>query len=176
MLTWRAAEVAGLLDTSTASVDSALQRARAQLKRVAPAEEEMSEPGDPQTRRLLDRYTAAFERSDVAAVVELFAQDASWETPPFPEWFRGREAIGRLVAAQCPIGPGEGLMLPTSANGGQPAFALYSRHEGGDHLPFQIHVLALAGGRVARVCAFFGRGLLRTFGLPDAIPADGRRV
>jgi RNA polymerase sigma-70 factor (TIGR02960 family) len=174
VLKWRAAEVAELLGTTTASVNSALQRARAQLQQAALTEDELSEPTDPAQRELLDRYAKAFENSDVSAIVQLFKEDAVWEMPPFPEWFRGRDAIARLIGAQCPIGPGEGLMLPTAANG-QPAFALYSRHEGGDHLPFQLHVLTLDGDRVERATAFFGKDLFRVFGLPDSIPAGAAR-
>jgi RNA polymerase sigma-70 factor (TIGR02960 family) len=174
VLKWRAAEVAELLGTSTAGVNSALQRARAQLQQAALTEEELSEPTDPAQRELLDRYAKAFENSDVTAIVQLFKEDAVWEMPPFPEWFRGRDAIARLIGAQCPIGPGEGLMLPTAANG-QPAFALYSRHEGGDYKPFQLHVLTVEDGRVAHVGAFFGAELFRTFDLPDSVPADAER-
>ncbi|MGH3313819.1 MAG: sigma-70 family RNA polymerase sigma factor [Streptomyces sp.] len=174
VLKWRAAEVAELLGTSTASVNSALQRARAQLQQAAPAEDQLSEPTDPAQRELLDRYAKAFENSDVAAIVQLFKEDAVWEMPPFPEWFRGRDAIARLIGAQCPIGPGEGLMLPTAANG-QPAFGLYGRHEGGDYLPFNLHVLTITGGRIERAAAFFGADLFRTFGLPDSVPADAPR-
>jgi hypothetical protein len=97
-----------------------------------------------------------------------------WEMPPFPEWFCGRETIARLIGAQCPIGPGEGLMLPTAANG-QPAFGLYSRHEGGDYRPFQLHVLTVSGDQVERVAAFFGDDLFRLFGLPDSLPTDTPR-
>ncbi|OEV05231.1 sigma-70 family RNA polymerase sigma factor [Streptomyces nanshensis] len=174
VLKWRAAEVAELLDTTTASVNSALQRARAQLQQAELTEEELSEPTDPAQRELLDRYAKAFENSDVSAIVQLFKEDAVWEMPPFPEWFRGRETIARLIGAQCPIGPGEGLMMPTAANG-QPAFALYSRHEGGDYKPFQIHVLTVEDGAVAHVAAFFGEELFRTFGLPESVPADTAR-
>ncbi|MGW8376662.1 sigma-70 family RNA polymerase sigma factor [Streptomyces sp. ODS28] len=172
VLKWRAAEVAELLDTTTASVNSALQRAHAQLEKAAPVEEEMAEPTDPEQRKLLDRYAAAFESADTAAIVELFREDAVWEMPPFPEWFTGRSDIATLISTQCPIGPGDGLMLPTSANG-QPAFALYSKHEGGDYLPFHLQVLTLdAEGRVRQVSAFFGPHLFRQAGLPEAIPAD----
>jgi RNA polymerase sigma-70 factor (TIGR02960 family) len=174
VLKWRAAEVAELLDTSTASVNSALQRARARLQQAAPTEETLSEPTDPAQRELLDRYAAAFENSDVTAIVKLFKEDAVWEMPPFPEWFCGRETIARLIGAQCPIGPGEGLMLPTAANG-QPAFGLYSRHEGGDYRPFQLHVLTVSGDQVERVAAFFGDDLFRLFGLPDSLPTDTPR-
>lgn len=175
VLKWRAAEVAELLETSTASVNSALQRARSQLRHISPAQEQLAEPDDPGQRALLDRYAAAFESSDVAAIVALFSEDAVWEMPPFPEWFRGREAIGRLIAAQCPVGPGEGLMLPTAANG-QPAFGFYSRHEGGDYLPFQLHVLGISGEQVTHVCGFFGVETFEEFGLPTSVPAGVPRA
>ncbi|WP_301127011.1 sigma-70 family RNA polymerase sigma factor [Streptomyces cacaoi] len=169
VLKWRAAEVAELLDSSTASVNSALQRARAHLAQAAPVEEELTEPSDPEMRTLLDRYAAAFEKADVAAIVDLFAQDAVWEMPPFPQWFRGAETIVRLVANQCPIGPGEGLMLPTSANG-QPAFGLY-RLQDGFFRPFHIQVLTVRALRVEHVAAFFSEDLFARFGLPEAVPA-----
>lgn len=171
VLKWRAAEVAELLGTTTASVNSALQRARAQLEQVAPVEEELTEPADPAARELLDRYAAAFECSDVTAIVDLFKEDAVWEMPPFPEWFRGRENIVRLIGAQCPIGRDEGLMLPTWANG-QPAFGLYSLREDGVHRPFQLQVLTLRDGQIAHVGAFFGEDLFATFGLPAEVDAQ----
>lgn len=171
VLKWRAAEVAELLGTTTASVNSALQRARAQLEQVAPVEEELTEPTEPAMRELLDRYAEAFEKSDVSAIVDLFKEDAVWEMPPFPQWFRGRENIVRLITAQCPIGKDEGLMLPTTANG-QPAFGLYNLQEDGTYRPFHVQVLTLVEGRVAHVCAFFGDGLFEKFGLPLVVPAE----
>ncbi|WP_326686044.1 MULTISPECIES: sigma-70 family RNA polymerase sigma factor [unclassified Streptomyces] len=171
VLKWRAAEVAELLGTSTASVNSALQRARAQLDQVAPVEEELAEPTDAASRELLDRYAAAFEKSDVSAIVDLFKEDAVWEMPPFEQWFRGRENIVRLITAQCPIGRDEGLMLPTSANG-QPAFGLYSLQEDGTYRPFHIQVLTLHEGQVSHVGAFFGEELFEKFGLPTLVRAE----
>ena len=171
VLKWRAAEVAELLDSTTASVNSALQRARAQLDQVAPVEEELTEPTDPAMRELLDRYAAAFEKSDVTAIVDLFKEDAVWEMPPFPEWFRGRDDIVRLIGNQCPIGPDQGLMLPTSANG-QPAFGLYNLQADGSYHPFHIQVLTLHKGQVAHVGAFFGDALFAAFGLPEVVHPD----
>ncbi|MEU5836609.1 sigma-70 family RNA polymerase sigma factor [Streptomyces diacarni] len=171
VLKWRAAEVAELLDTTTASVNSALQRARAHLEQAAPVEEELSEPTDPASRELLDRYAAAFERSDVTAIVDLFKEDAVWEMPPFAQWFRGRENVVRLIGAQCPIPRDAGLMLPTTANG-QPAFGLYSLHEDGNYRPFHLQVLTLRDGQVAHVGAFFGDGLFPLFGLPETVTAQ----
>lgn len=168
VLRWRAAEVADLLGTSTAAVNSALQRARAQLEQAAPARDEMVVPSDPGQRDLLERYAKAFEDADIAGLVELFKKDAVWEMPPFPEWFVGAEAIVRLITAQCGPEPGELRMLPTAANG-QPAFGLYRLDEEGVHRPYQIQVLTVTREGVAQVSAFFDTTLFAKFGLPDGI-------
>lgn len=167
VLQWRAAEVADLLDTTTAGVNSALQRARAQLAEVAPKADEMTEPVEAAQRDLLDRWVAAFEAYDVAAIVKLFTADAVWEMPPFPEWFRGAESIGVLIARQCPAqGPGDMRLLPTRANG-QPAFGLYMRdHTDGVHRPFALQVLTVTGDGVAHTGQFFDTTLFPIFGLP----------
>src|SRR5258705_5232380 len=82
-----AAEVAELLETTPAAVNSALQRARAHLAEVAPTEETVAEPEDAERRELLDRYCAAFESSDLKALTELLATDVRLEMPPVPVWF-----------------------------------------------------------------------------------------
>ncbi|WP_019544491.1 sigma-70 family RNA polymerase sigma factor [Streptomyces sulphureus] len=168
VLKWRAGEVAELLATSTAAVNSALQRARAQLQDVAPVEEELSEPTDPCLRSRLERYAAAFEKADVRAIADLFQEEVVWEMPPFPEWVCGREQLFRLIAAQCPLGPDEGAMVPTSANG-QPAFGLYRLHADGFYRPFHLQVLTLRKGRVVHVAAFFDTRLFSKCGLPAAL-------
>ncbi|TDD68289.1 sigma-70 family RNA polymerase sigma factor [Actinomadura rubrisoli] len=166
VLKWRAAEVAELLDTSTAAVNSALQRARAQLEEAAPARDELVEPTDPAQKDLLERYARAFDEADVAGLVELFKKDAVWEMPPFPEWFVGAETIVRLILAQCDPEPGELRMVPTAANG-QPAFGLYRRGDDGVHRPFQLQVLDVTADGVGHVSAFFDTTLFTTFGLPE---------
>ncbi|MFI0352138.1 sigma-70 family RNA polymerase sigma factor [Actinomadura sp. 9N407] len=170
VLKWKAAEVAELLEISTASVNSALQRARAQIQEAAPAEDEMVEPTDPGQRELLDRYATLFENADIKGLVELFKEDAVWEMPPFPEWFVGRDHIARLVIAQCGPLPGDFRMVPTAANG-QPAFALYKRDEEGVYHPYQIQVLAVGGAGVSHASVFFDVRLFRFFGLPESLPA-----
>jgi RNA polymerase sigma-70 factor (ECF subfamily) len=172
VLKWRAAEVAELLGTSVASVNSALQRARAQLARLAPVEGAVSEPATPAQRELLDRYMAAFEAKDVPAIVSLFTQDAVWEMPPFTGWFRGPGDIGLLVKTHCPGDPGGMRMVPAALNG-QPSFAMYLRSEPGrEFLPFQLHVVALDGAAVRHVSAFLDVSLFERFGLPASLPAD----
>jgi RNA polymerase sigma-70 factor, ECF subfamily len=172
---WRAAEVAELLDTSTAAVNSILQRARAQLGQVAPTQDEIVEPAQADQRALLDRYVTAFEDYDVAAIVELFTKDAVWEMPPFTGWYQGPETIGRLIATQCPAsGPGDMQMVPTQANG-QPAFGLYMRQQDGGYEPFQLHVLSVGASGVSHAAVFFDLSLFATFGLPQRLPAQPRR-
>lgn len=174
VLKWKAAEVAELLDTTVAGVNSALQRARARLEEVQPSEDDPVGPLDSDKKELLEQYAAAFEKFDVEAITALLAKDATWEMPPFPEWFVGSEVIGRLISSQCPGAPEKEKMVPTSANG-QPAFALYMRDEAEVLRPFQIQVLAgftQEDGRpkVSRVVTFFDLDLFETFGLPDQLP------
>jgi RNA polymerase sigma-70 factor (ECF subfamily) len=171
VLRWRAAEVAELLGTSVASVNSALQRARAQLDRLAPSEASVAEPRTAAQRELLDRYMAAFEAKDVQAIVSLFTQDAVWEMPPFTGWYRGPEDIALLVATHCPGDPGGMRLIPAALNG-QPSFAMYLRGgPGQDFLPFQLHVVELDGGAVGHVTAFLDVALFARFGLPASLPA-----
>jgi RNA polymerase sigma-70 factor (ECF subfamily) len=170
VLKWRAAEVAELLDTSTAAINSALQRARAQLDEAAPSEDQVVEPTDPGQREVLAQYVSAFENADVAALVKLFKEDAVWEMPPFLSWFRGREDIGVCVARQCAPGPGDLRLLPTTANG-QPAFGLYKLTDDGVHHAHSLQVLTLSSQGITHVGAFFDTSLFRTFGLPDVHPA-----
>ncbi|WP_443075798.1 sigma-70 family RNA polymerase sigma factor [Streptomyces sp. TRM 70351] len=170
VLRWRAAEVAELLGTSVASVNSALQRARAQLKQVAPTEESVTEPAGSERRALLDRYVAAFEVKDVAEIVKLFSQDAVWEMPPFTGWYQGPAVIGELIDTRCPAGPGDMRLIPVEMNG-QPAFGVYMLGEDGTYRPFQLQVLTLTPAGVSHVAAFLDTSLFATCGLPESLPA-----
>jgi len=126
VLGWHAAEVADLLGTTTTATNSALQRARAQLQQVAPSEDEIREPSDPGDLAMLNRYAAAFENADMAALTELLRDDAVLEMPPLPAWFAGREHIALFLRAHLLRQPGEFAMVPTAANG-QPALGAYRR-------------------------------------------------
>lgn len=171
VLKWRASEVAEALDSSTVAVNSILQRARAQLEQAAPKLDEIVEPTVPEQRARLDRYVAAFEKKDVAAIVELFTADAVWEMPPYEGWYSGAETIGRLIDTRCPGGAGDMRMVPTEANG-QPAFGLYMRDSSdGAYYRFHLQVLTLTADGVSHVGAFFGDALFDTFGLPTSLPA-----
>lgn len=171
VLAWSAAEVAEALETSTAAVNSMLQRARAQLAQASLSEDDIAEPTDPGMREKLDRYALALERKDVTALVELFTADARWEMPPFTGWYQGRTDIGRLVDTRCPAGPGELRMVRTAANG-QAAFGMYILQPDGAFHPFQLQVLELANGGIRHVVAFFDLRLFPLFGLPPIVTTD----
>jgi RNA polymerase sigma-70 factor (ECF subfamily) len=169
VLQWPAAEVAEAMGMTTVSVNSALQRARAQLQEAAPVADDLSEPDDTDRRELLDRFVAAFEAKDMAAIVSIFTKDAVWEMPPFTGWYQGPEDIARLIDSQCPAeGPGDMRLVPTRANG-QYAFGLYMR-DGDVYRPFNLPVLTLAEDGVSHVACFFDLRLFETFGLPATLP------
>lgn len=151
VLAWPAAEVASLLGTSVAAVNSLLQRARTQLADVS--EDTVTET--PEQRSLLDRFAAAFENSDADLLSRLLAEEVTLEMPPHSTWFAGHDAVstflGRVVRA------GSWRLLPTRANG-QPAFATYlDGHQHG------ITVLSLTSDRIDRVVAFHDPDLFRWF-------------
>ncbi|MFC8502793.1 sigma-70 family RNA polymerase sigma factor [Pedococcus sp. NPDC057267] len=171
VLRWRAAEVAEALDTTEAAVNSALQRAHAQLARVNVTADTVEDRLDDDQRALLDRYVQAFWDKDISSIVSMLTADAVWEMPPYPGWYRGAETIGRLIDTQCPGGVHEMPMVATSANG-QPAFGLYMRQPDGTFTPFHLQVLTVTDGRVSHVAAFFDVRLFETFGLPAVLPAD----
>jgi RNA polymerase sigma-70 factor (ECF subfamily) len=156
-LDWSARETATLLDASVASVNSALQRARATLRAELPqSAREPSPAGDPtaEQRRLLDRFMAAFEQADNEALIALLREDARWSMPPAALWFDGKPHI-RLLLSAYPIGwQGAFRMLPTAANR-QPAAAAYLRlHGASEYRLTAVNVLRAAGGQVAEITTF----------------------
>jgi len=168
VLRWQATEVAELLDTSVASVNSALQRARATLaEHAGDAGEPLAvRPVDPDQRALLAKYVDAFERYDIPQFVQLLREDAFQSMPPFAMWIRGAEEIGRWM-----LGPGidckGSRMLPTAANG-RPAFGQYRVDPEGGHTPWGLHVLEISEGRVVELTVFIDLDarLFAFFGLP----------
>jgi RNA polymerase sigma-70 factor, ECF subfamily len=168
VLRWKADEVAQLLDTTVASVNSALQRARATLA-AAGGVPEPRRPLDADDRELLDRYVDAFERYDIDAFVRLLHEDATQHMPPFEMWLRGREDIGTWM-----LGPGSkcrgSKIIPLSANG-SPAFAQYRPREGGGREPWALHVLEVEDGRIAHISSFLDLDtpLFQTLGLPTQL-------
>ncbi|MGH3361804.1 MAG: sigma-70 family RNA polymerase sigma factor [Nocardioides sp.] len=173
VLRWSAAEVAEALDTTTAAVNSALQRAHAQLADRHLTEETVESDLPQDKQQLLERYVDAFWRKDIDTIVSLLTADAVWEMPPFKGWYAGAENVGNLINVQCPGGVHDMPMVQTSANG-QPAFGLYMRTADGDFEPFHLQVLELDGDKVRHVAAFFDPALFARFGLPDRLPATHR--
>ncbi|MEV1167798.1 sigma-70 family RNA polymerase sigma factor [Nonomuraea sp. NPDC049784] len=174
VLKWKAAEVAEALETSTAAVNSILQRARAQLNEVQPSIDDPVEPLSAEQRAQLERYVAAFENYDVDSLVHLFTKDAIWEMPPFVGWYQGPETIAELTRTQCPAErAGDLKLVPTAANG-QPAFAVYFR-EDGVYRQFAIMVLTFSGERISHVGMFFEENLFKTFGLPVALEGSATK-
>ncbi len=171
VLRWSAKETATVLETTVAAVNSALQRAHAQLAEKQLTEGTVEDALSPEHEAMLERYVQAFWDKDVNALVTMLAHDAVWEMPPFTGWYHGAHNIAALIDTQCPGGTCDMPMIRTSANG-QPAFGLYMRQPAGHFEPFQLQVLELVDGRVQHVVAFFHEGLFETFGLPASLPAS----
>jgi RNA polymerase sigma-70 factor, ECF subfamily len=168
VLRWKASEVADLLETSVASVNSALQRARATL--AAADVEALSEPVDEEQRALLARYVDAFERYDMDSLTSLLQQDATWNMPPYELWLQTHDDIRRWC-----LGPGIGCrdsrLLPTTANG-SPAFGQYKPAPDGGHEPWSVQVLEISRGRITGITFFLDTArLFPLFGLPARLEA-----
>ena len=161
VLCWQASEVATLLDTTVASVNSALQRARATLASIAPADTDTLEPDDPDQRALLARYVELFERYDIDSLVSLLHEDAISSMPPYEMWLSGHEAIAGWM-----LGPGihckGSRLVPTMANG-SPAFGQY--RPGGT--PWSLQVLEIQDGKIRALNFFLDvEAFFPMFGLP----------
>jgi RNA polymerase sigma-70 factor, ECF subfamily len=157
-----AAEVADLLDLSTAAVNSALQRARAHVEGGSRREEVvMSADVDDE---VLQRFIAAFEAGDVPALAALLRHDVEIEMPPTPTWFSGREAVTDFYATRAMNGPAR-RVVPTRANG-CPALASYLPDGAGDFVAHNLQVLEVRDGVVGHIYAFLDTELFAAFGLP----------
>ena len=165
VLRWQATEVAELLDTTVASVNSALQRARATLA-DHPINEETAHAraDDPEQQALLSRYVDAFERYDIDSLVSLLHEDAIMSMPPYDFWISGPLEMGRWF-----LGGGGGCrgsrLVATVANGGV-AFGSYRVDPEGGHMPFAIQLLEVSGGRIIGHHNFVDPSLFAPFGLP----------
>jgi RNA polymerase sigma-70 factor, ECF subfamily len=162
VLRWPAADVAELLETTVASVNSALQRARATLeaKRGEPLDARL----DPEHEALLARYVEAFERYDIPAVVALMREDAVLSMPPWDTWLQGRDDVGDWM-----LGPGIACkgsrLVPIDVNG-TAGYASYKPAPSGRLEPWAIQVIEVAGGRIVGHHNFIGAELFAHFGLP----------
>lgn len=166
VLRFSAAETAAMLDTTTAAVNSALQRARERLERHRPSPSDPLDPGDARHRDLLERYVAAFEAHDVAALTALLREDARTSMPPFAWWIEGGAAIASLVGA----GGCDGARLVPTVISGQPGFGQYRPDGHGLLQPFALILFEIRGDLVAHVTTFLGTGdRFEEFGLPSVI-------
>lgn len=171
VLAWKASEVAELLGTSVASVNSALQRARATLADPGRSVPDAADPLDEGQRRLLDRYVAAFEGYDMAALTALLHEDAVMSMPPFDLWLRGPDDITGFMTGMG-AGCAGSKLVATEANG-SPAFAHYKPDpDGPGFVPWAVQVIDVSGGAVTGLHCFLDTPRwFPLFGLPDRLEA-----
>ena len=167
VLRWSAAEVAEALETTTAAVNSALQRAHAQLADQALTEDTVTVDLSAEQRAMLDRYVEAFWRKDIDSIVSMLTEEAVWEMPPFVGWYRGAANIGELIANSCPGGAQD---MPMLADLGQRPARVRPVHAlGGRQLP----PVPAAGARARRRPGPARERLLRDPAVRDVRPAGG---
>jgi len=162
VLAFRTGEVAELLDTTPAAVDSALRRARGRLAEAGPVAADLAEPAGQGP--LLDRYVDAFVRADPGALVTLLRADVELEMPPIPTWFTGRDAVAGFLGRRV-LRAGNWRLVPTRANG-QPALLEYAATGDGRFEAHGVQVLTLTGPRIARITAFNDPALVPVFAAP----------
>jgi RNA polymerase sigma-70 factor (ECF subfamily) len=160
VLGFSAKETASMLDTTTQSVNSALQRARATVEDRLPERSQQAtlrSLGDEKLQELVNRYVDAWERCDVDTVVEMLTEDASFAMPPLGTWFRGSDALRVFLAGWPMSGQWRWRSQQVRANG-QVALAFYAwDDEAAAHLPFALNVLTFEGERISDVTAFIAR-------------------
>ena len=166
VLRWKASEVAELLETSVASVNSALQRARATLEATDVGALDTPPSVDAADAELLSRYVAAFEAYDMEALTSLIHEDATQSMPPYDLWLSGRDDILSWW-----VGPGIGCrgsrVIPTVAANGAPAFGQYKPSDDGGYEPWALQVLEIVDGRIVELTFFLDTDrVFPPFGLP----------
>jgi RNA polymerase sigma-70 factor (TIGR02960 family) len=175
VLAFSAAETAAALDPTVASVNSALQRARKTLAERGPRRSQQAEwaalpPDGPSSRRgLIDAFVAAWERSDIPAIVDLLTEDARFTMPPLPAWFDGRGDIAGFMSERMFATPWR--LTPITVNA-QPGFGCYYQ-DGEDFRLGAVNILSLWDGRVAWIAAFVDPEVTARFGLPATYPSGG---
>ena len=168
VLQWQATEVAELLDTTVASVNSALQRARATLATAKASTDDGPDAMTDEQRALVARYVDAFERYDMDSLTSLLHEDATWNMPPYELWLQTHRDIVRWC-----LGPGIGCrgsrLIPTMANG-SPAFGQYKPAPEGGWEPWSLQVLELSGDRISGITFFLDTpAFFPLFGLPPRL-------
>jgi RNA polymerase sigma-70 factor (ECF subfamily) len=164
VLRWQATEVAELLDTSVASVNSALQRARATLA-ATDLSAGAARPVDDDQKQLLARYVDAFESYDIPRLVKLLHEDAIQSMPPFAMWLRGPQEISRWLLG-AGIGCRGSRLVATEASGCG-AFGQYRVDPKGGHTPWALQVIEISGDRISGFHSFLDTDLFAAFGLPS---------
>lgn len=167
VLGYSAAETAGMLDTSVASVNSALQRAQKTVKERMPVAAAQQLPDEQGLHVLLQRFVSAWERRDIDAMVSLLAEDARFTMPPLPAWFNGRRFTLMFFAERVFRTPW--CLRPLRGNG-QPGFACYMKPTGDDRFrPGGVVLLRLRDGLIDSIDSFIDPAVCRRFGMPDEL-------
>lgn len=173
VLGFSAAEIAEMMKTSVASVNSALQRARTTLAAKTPAttqQQTLRTVGDVRVREIVHTYARALEDGDAEAFVALLTDDVTWSMPPMPHWYRGLDAVTDFAVRVPLTSCGSWRHTTTTANG-QPAVASYLWNEQvSAHTAWSINVLALRGERIAEITSFVDAAHFPHFGLPLTYP------
>jgi RNA polymerase sigma-70 factor, ECF subfamily len=175
VLGFSAREAADILDSSVASANSALQRARQAVDGRLPdqsQQESLGSIGDEALQELVDAYLRAWEAGDVEGILALLTEDATVAMPPTPTWYRGRAAIGAFLPRWPFSGPGRRVRLVRARANGQPALAAY-RWDAAEscYRAVALHVLSVRGGRIDAIDAFVDPEVFRPLGLPERLAA-----
>jgi RNA polymerase sigma-70 factor (ECF subfamily) len=171
VLDWPVADIAEALETTTAGVNSALQRARARLAEIGITEDDVDEPDDRRTRSVIDDYIRAFEAADVDGLTRLLTDQVVLEMPPAPLWYVGRDAYGEFMARVYAMRGPAWRMLPTAANE-QPAVGAYALGDDGRFHAHSLQVFTVAKAGITHNVVFFGQELFEYFGLPPELASD----
>jgi RNA polymerase sigma-70 factor, ECF subfamily len=174
VLGFTARETAAALETTPVSVDSALQRAHKTVNERLPEQSQQAalrSLGDDALSEVVERYVAAWERSDVDAVVELLTEDARMTMPPLPAWYSGRAQVAVFLGRGPLAGQERWRLIPARASG-QVAFGAYTWDDQTQAFtPHAVNVLTLRGTQIEEITAFLAPGAFRRLGLPDAMPS-----
>ncbi|MFD1824134.1 sigma-70 family RNA polymerase sigma factor [Mumia zhuanghuii] len=168
VLRWKAAEVSELLDTTVASVNSALQRARATLADAQGESGEGFDPLDEDQQELLDKYVDAFEAYDIDTLVTLLREDATQSMPPYEMWLQGRDDIRTWM-----LGPGaecRGSRVVRLTLNGSPGLAQWRAAPEGGYVPWALYALDVRDGMVTNISTFLDTRLFTLLGLPETPP------
>jgi RNA polymerase sigma-70 factor (ECF subfamily) len=176
VLGFSARETALVLETTSVSVDSALQRAHKAVDERLPERSQQAtlrSLSDGALRQVVQRYVAAWERSDVDAVVAMLAEDAKLAMPPLPAWYRGREQVAIFLRGGPLAGTTRWRLIPARANG-QLAFGLYAWNDKTQtFMPRAVDVVTLRGAQILQITAFLTPDAFRGFDFPAVLPESG---